>query len=74
MTKRDRACILRQVKKIETFVGKKRDELREAVAEMEQLIESVATANDDVDGVLYHLRQAADELDRHVVDKLSEFV
>jgi uncharacterized protein YoxC len=74
MTKREREALVRKITKIEQRVAKKRDELRDCIADIEDIVESVQQAGDEFDGVLMDLRRAADSLDRHVVDKLSEYV
>jgi hypothetical protein len=74
MTKREREAIARKIERLEKSIAKKRDALRIDVSDLEALIESVNDADEETEGVLYHLRLASERLDRGVCDKLSEYV
>ena len=74
MTKRERDALTKKISRIAERVAKKRDELRDCLSDMDGIMESVNSAEDEMEGVIANLRRAREALDRGVCDKLSEYV
>lgn len=73
MTKRERASIVRRIDRLIVKVGKKRDELRAALGDIDGIVESINAAEEPIEAALFKLREARREID-DASDELSRYV
>jgi len=73
MNKRQRDSIARKIDQITVKIGKKRDEMRALVGDLEGLVASVEEAAEGMDWTIHHLKEARQNLDG-AVDSASQLV
>jgi predicted nucleic acid-binding Zn-ribbon protein len=73
MNKRQKTKLVNQLKRLETKLGKKRDEIRVILDDYKGIVNSFEEADDNMEGVVQHMRAAREELES-AADKMSELV
>ncbi len=73
MTKRELASITKKIEAMTAKIGKKRDELRELVGQVGDLISSIEDAGDEMDWAVECLQSAKRHVD-DAAEKMSEVV
>lgn len=65
--------VQKDLKELTKKIGKKRDELRAILTDVEALVDSVQEADLGLDEVTDNLQQAVRALDRETIEKLSYY-